>query len=152
MMNLVPGFNYVTGKKKLVDTLTDAYGEAAFQLTPHSFTLPEELESWKLWTAQQRCPPDELWMLKSGANRGHGLRLAPLAVAQESALDPLGHTQFKRFCVAQQYIADPLLVDGRKFHIRLWVVVSRVHVTGTHSAHEHCTDATDATVTCNGHI
>lgn len=27
--------------------------------------------------------------------------------------------------VVQQYVADPLLIHGRKFHLRMWVVVTQ---------------------------
>eukprot|EP00198_Chlamydomonas_reinhardtii_P005350 XP_001694686.1 predicted protein [Chlamydomonas reinhardtii] len=97
LVSAVIGLNCLTMKKRLLLTLLQAYGPAgAAALTPRSFALPEQLEEWAAWVARQG--PRQLWMLKTGQDAGA--------------------------CVAQQYVTDPLLVLGRKCHLRLWVLVT----------------------------
>ena len=36
----------------------------------------------------------------------------------------LVHVQVRPFVVAQQYLDNPMLIEGRKFGIRVWVVVA----------------------------
>lgn len=94
--------------------------------------------------------PAGWWVLKTGQHRGQGLRVVPasqalsvsgLAAASDS--DSPGNTQTSSssgstssrsteqaqaspssqpFLAAQQYITDPLLINNRKFGVRVWVL------------------------------
>ncbi|GLI70595.1 hypothetical protein VaNZ11_015525, partial [Volvox africanus] len=74
-----------------------------------------------------------MWILKTGQDAGKGLSLLPADQALQYAREEQQKQQQvgggdggRRFQlqVAQLYIADPFLILNRKFHLRLWVLVT----------------------------
>jgi hypothetical protein len=70
-------------------------------------------------------------MLKNNKQRGTGLRLVPTAAAFTACFETttrpgLEGITLYRWYLAQQYINNPLLINGRKFGVRLWVAVPGV--------------------------
>jgi hypothetical protein len=70
-------------------------------------------------------------MLKNNKQRGTGLRLVPTAAAFQACFETttrpgLEGITLYRWYLAQQYINEPLLINGRKFGVRLWVAVPGV--------------------------
>ncbi|MDE3153792.1 MAG: PqqD family peptide modification chaperone [Acidobacteriota bacterium] len=79
---------------------------------PPSFTLPEELDALKLHAA---LAPETPWIRRPKAlSLGEGSTL--LASVNALTRDP-------RWLV-QEYVADPHLLDGRKYTLRLYVLVA----------------------------
>jgi hypothetical protein len=67
-------------------------------------------------------------MLKNNKQRGTGLRLVPtggaLSACFETTTRPgMEGVPLYRWYLAQQYVNAPLLINGRKFGLRLWVLV-----------------------------
>lgn len=160
VVSAVCGLNCLTMKKRMLCTLKAAYGEeGAWELTPVSFALPEELGAWQAWVRDHRdsnaqslmqgvshgkeegpesthkfgsrqgskaAPPAQLWMLKTGQDAGKGLHLLPTQQALAAASQPpaTGTKRKHSLQVAQLYCQNPMLLEGRKFHLRLWVVVT----------------------------
>jgi len=120
MMNAVPGLVSISKKDKLAETMVAAYGEDAYRFIPPSFLLPRDMDGWRAWHDPD-CPQGReekcLWVLKTNKHLGKGLKILPRAEAEEQAAT-------SKFPVAQKYIANPMLIDGRKFGIRLWAVLT----------------------------
>jgi len=52
-VNCIPGIQSLAMKGRLIATLTEHYGEGAFELTPRSWLLPEQYWHWRLWAESQ---------------------------------------------------------------------------------------------------
>jgi hypothetical protein len=52
-------------------------GNAAFDIIPLTFCIPEELGAWAAWLDAHPGADTGLWMLKTGQDAGKGLRLVP---------------------------------------------------------------------------
>ncbi|KAI8462616.1 MAG: tubulin-tyrosine ligase family-domain-containing protein [Monoraphidium minutum] len=129
LVSIVPGCLAISRKTSLVRSLLNAYGpDVAFGLVPLTFKLPEELDDWAAWVRAHPGEASRLWMLKNNKQRGTGLRL----VAAEDAFSACFETctrpglegmRLYRWYLAQRYVTDPLLINGRKFGLRLWALV-----------------------------
>ncbi|GFR49659.1 hypothetical protein Agub_g11802, partial [Astrephomene gubernaculifera] len=132
MLAIVPGLLAVSRKTTLVRSLRDTFGEAAWGIVPRSFKLPDELDEWGRWVAEHPEQDTGLWMLKNNKQRGTGLRLVRTRDAFSACFESVSRPDLPpglrlyRWYLAQQYITRPLLIDGRKFGVRVWVLVSDV--------------------------
>ncbi len=122
-INHIPGNGCLTVKSALADTmaalthrLSQSHGPAhtltqRTQFIPQAFSMPRDHAQFLATTAAE---PDALWLQKpKNSSRGRGIRL--LASPEEA---PTGDDW-----LIQRYIANPHLIDGRKYVLRLYVLI-----------------------------
>ncbi|GIM13614.1 hypothetical protein Vretimale_16680 [Volvox reticuliferus] len=130
MLGIIPGLLAVSRKTTLVRSLRDLFGEAAWDIVPRSYKLPDELDEWGRWVAENPERDTGLWMLKNNKQRGTGLRLVRTSEAFTVCFETVPRPDLApgvhlyRWYLAQQYVTKPLLIDSRKFGVRVWVLVS----------------------------
>ncbi|CAE6915918.1 TTLL5 [Symbiodinium natans] len=88
-----------------------------YNIMPLSFSLPEDGQAWAQAREQN---PEALWIWKPvNLSCGKGIRLL------ESSLAPSVEKKLmQRSGVVQRYVDRPLLINGFKFDLRLYVVVT----------------------------
>jgi hypothetical protein len=85
-----------------------------FDIAPRSFVFPGEFESWRAAAAAR---PDTIWISKTGIGaRGEGVSM----VTNVDAVTP------EPDLVLQQYVANPHLLDGFKYTLRVFVAVTSI--------------------------
>jgi hypothetical protein len=98
--------------RRLSDWHAAHTGEPAFW--PESFNLPQEKAAFARFRAG--CPADQVFIVKPPSlYGGRGIRLT-------RSPDEIGAEE----CVIQRYLDRPYLIDGHKFHVRVYVLVTSV--------------------------
>ena len=112
--NHFPGMSELAKKNLLAKNLNRLAKAlpADFGFFPPSFTLPADLDALRAWVSPLKRKPTLIVKPDAGC-QGKGIFLT-------KSLDDLSQVEG---CVAQQYLPSPLLVDGYKFDMRLYVVV-----------------------------
>jgi hypothetical protein len=104
---------------------SSSQGDAGRHLRAYDLTIPHELNEWR---AAVKNEPEKVWVMKpclAGASQGIQLHKGKKALKAGENL--------KAETVAQEYLEQPYLAFGnRKFHIRLFVHVSRWAPTEAH--------------------
>eukprot|EP01065_Artemidia_motanka_P032794 TRINITY_DN39776_c0_g1_i1.p1 TRINITY_DN39776_c0_g1~~TRINITY_DN39776_c0_g1_i1.p1 ORF type:complete len:811 (+),score=154.89 TRINITY_DN39776_c0_g1_i1:52-2484(+) len=128
-----------------------------FVLTPRSNADERDhfVDAWR--ADRERGRGRNLWILKSShGSKGDGIRITPdwrAALAHiDSQVEPYSW-------VIQRYVERPMLIDGRKFDIRVWVLldssqriyVYREGVMRTSSAQYNSNDLSDALAHLTNH-
>ena len=112
--NHFPGMSELAKKNLLAKNLNRLAKAlpADFGFFPPSFNLPADLDALRAWVSPLKRKPTLIVKPDAGC-QGKGIFLT-------KSLDDLSQVEG---CVAQQYLPSPLLVDGYKFDMRLYVVV-----------------------------
>ncbi|CAE7783212.1 Ttll4 [Symbiodinium sp. CCMP2456] len=88
-----------------------------YNIMPLSFSLPEDSQAWSQARDQN---PEALWIWKpANLSCGKGIRLLASSISPGAEKKIL-----QRSGVVQRYVDGPLLVNGFKFDLRLYVVVT----------------------------
>lgn len=115
LISCMPGSEALTSKRGLIRTLIQAYGrEDAGVLAPLAYTFPAD---YLEFARVVKTDPEALWVLKSEKHRGRGVRILPGREALKLVVSRSGEPEFG---VAQRFIKDQILVDGRPMYIRMW--------------------------------
>lgn len=113
-VNHFPGSYEMTRKDRLATNfrlMAKAFGKGAFDFLPETYVLPQQLDEFLACFERTKG----LWIVKPNASsRGRGI-----FVLRDPAEIPADER-----VVVSQYIANPLLIQGLKFDIRFYVVVT----------------------------
>lgn len=119
-MNHFPGTFQIGRKDRLwrnLQKLSAKYGISEFGIMPKTYVLPHDMKllkhDWERYAAN-----NERWIIKPPASaRGTGIKV----VSKWSQIPK------KRPVVVQRYVSKPYLINGNKFDLRLYVLVTSIH-------------------------
>lgn len=116
--NHFPG-SFHLGRKDLIwknlSRMQRRFGRA-YHVTPQAYVLPKNMA---LWEAARLRQPGSLWIWKPCSQScGRGIKVLGSDLSQADARE-LG----RKRGVVQKYIHNPLLLEGYKFDLRIYVVV-----------------------------
>jgi hypothetical protein len=140
-INKIPGAASLTVKSTLYESyerMLELHGKAVFDFMPETFVLPGQLKEYEK-LVETEVAEANVWILKpSQMQKGIGIFLHRAQAAQPSGFwgggggggrsdGPMPAHVRKHIGVASRYIDPPMLLDGLKFDLRLYVLVSSVH-------------------------
>ncbi|RLE31196.1 MAG: hypothetical protein DRJ61_11645 [Acidobacteria bacterium] len=119
--NHLPGFMALTTKSRLAETVAAArtrlrgtQAAGAFRCLPETYILPQDLGRVR---SAARRNPEALWIRKPvGSARGIGVNM----------VEDLEKMETGDGWLVQEYLARPHLLDGHKYTLRLYVLLTSV--------------------------
>ncbi|XP_013139610.1 PREDICTED: uncharacterized protein LOC106104195 isoform X2 [Papilio polytes] len=119
-MNHFPGTFHIGRKDRLwrnLQKLVSKYGMNEFGIMPKTYVLPHDMKLLKHdW--EKHAANNEKWIIKPPASaRGTGIKV----VSRWTQIPK------KRPVVVQRYVSKPYLINGNKFDMRLYVLVTSIH-------------------------
>jgi tubulin polyglutamylase TTLL4 len=90
---------------------------AAFDIVPRHYVLPRDTDEWR--TEYERLPHLVYILKPCCSSRGRGIR-----VLRKPSDVPREKDGSIKECLVQRYITNPHLIDGYKYDLRLYVVVT----------------------------
>lgn len=100
---------------KNLSRLKEIHGARHFRFLPLTFLLPNEMVYLE---EEMKRNPDKQWIVKpSSSSQGKGI-----FITQDINDIPPSQSM-----VASEYIANPLLLDGYKFDLRVYVAVTSIN-------------------------
>ena len=139
LYNRLEGNYHLTNKKNLFMNMKEYYeseGANPFDVLPLTFHVkngssdPDFSNFQKHFNEQKElCKNDEnsnnVWIIKPGenSNRGGGINVSNDFYEIKGLLDDIAITH-KRTCIIQKYIEKPLLINKRKFDIRIFTLLT----------------------------
>ena len=118
VLNHFPGMHVLSRKEEAAVLLGQLHAAcpSAYDYSPRSWVLPAAASTFS--SAVRRAAPDALFIVKPAAScQGRGISL----VGKDKPFVPT-----REAGVAQDYIPAPLLIDGLKFDLRIYVIVRSV--------------------------
>ncbi len=109
----IDGCDKIVAKNGLWTVLSDEYGrEKASQLTPRTYiTNCKDLQRLR-----QEYDPGKIYIMKKNVQRQQGLKIT-------KNLPEMLTAGKKGYVVIQEYVMNPLLIDKRKFDMRVYLLV-----------------------------
>jgi hypothetical protein len=138
-VNKFPAISSLTLKAQLwrhYDAMVTAHGAEHYGYMPRTFVLPDEYEAW-VAARRHDAQHTPVWIVKPNhASRGCGISLLPAEGAEvegtnegtASTADATASASLASMHgVACAYVHPPLLLDERKFDVRLYVLITSWH-------------------------
>lgn len=122
-VNHFPSSYEITRKNNLASNvliMQNKFGKKEFDIIPETYVLPDEFSEFfncfkKRQENLKHYNNDNLWIVKANAlSRGRGIYL----------IDDPSQVNMESPCIISKYVSNPLLINGHKFDLRLYVVVT----------------------------
>lgn len=119
-MNHFPQSYEITRKDRLCQNMLkmqDKFGRSAFDFCPDTYVLPQEFHEFQAhyYKLKQTEPKRNVWIVKpANSSQGKGIHL----------IEDINELNVDEMSVISRYISNPLLINGHKFDLRVYVVVT----------------------------
>jgi tubulin polyglutamylase TTLL5 len=114
-VNHFPRSNEITRKDRMCESIMnmkDRFGHDEFDFIPQTYVLPDEFPDFY---AHFQTEKHSMWIVKpSCSSQGRGIFL----------VDNINEVPMEEDCIISKYIYNPLLINGLKFDLRLYVLVT----------------------------